>query len=175
MRRIIITSVLLTLLLGGCGTVQSIIKSTFPYTAVMVLPADSKSDTPISVTSTTSSFDQIFGNNKGGSYVKNVKVALARLDAHEPVQQNLGIIKTVKLFMVNDTGTEVMVASRSDVSENIGNNLVLDIDNSRLIDNLIKSEQVKFRMEVVLRKELTSEVSVRAAVSLAASPGEKSD
>ena len=154
----------------GCGTVQSIIKSTFPYTATLMVPMSSKSDVLTSATSTASSFDQIFGNQDGTTYIKEVRVASARLNASSPTTQNLGIFKSVKLYIMNGSGAEVMVASRSDVSENIGNSLVLDIDNSRFIDDYIKGNNLRIRMEYVLRNNLTSDVSVRAAINLSSSP-----
>jgi hypothetical protein len=157
----------------GCGTVQSIIKSTFPYTATLVVPMSSKSEVLTSATSTASSFDQIFGNQDGTTYIKEVRVASARLNASSPTTQNLGIFKSVKLYIVNGSGAEVMVASRSDVSENIGNNLVLDIDNSRFIDDYVKGNDLRIRMEYVLRNNLTSDISVRAAINLSSSPNTK--
>ena len=123
-----------------------------------------------SATSSTSSFDEIFGNQNATDYIKDVRVASVRLDASNPTKQSLGIFKSVKLFVVNSKGSEVMVASRSDVSENIGNNLVLDIDNSRFVDDYIRGSNLKVRMEYVLRNSLASEVSVRAAINFSASP-----
>lgn len=173
MKKVVIILICMISVSVGCGTVQSIIKSTFPYTATLVVPMSSKSNTLISATSTASSFDQIFGNQEGTTYIKEVRVASARIDASSPTNQNLGIFKSVKLYIINGSGAEVMVASRSDVSENIGNNLVLDIDNSRFIDDYIKGNNVRIKMEYVLRNNLTSDVSVRAAINLTSSPNTK--
>src|SRR5690606_21799235 len=115
------------LLIAGCATVQSIIKSTFPYTATLIVPAESKSNGTNSATSAASSFDQIFGNQDGGQYVKEVRIASAKLVASNPTTQSMGMFRSVKLFIANGNSGEVMVASRSDVSENIGTTLILDI------------------------------------------------
>ncbi|MFA6278273.1 MAG: hypothetical protein WC622_16105 [Pedobacter sp.] len=173
MKKIIIVLICIFSISAGCGTVQSILKSTFPYTATLIIPMNSKINQTISATSTASSFDQIFGNQDGTTYIKEVRVASARLDASNPTTQNLGVFKSVKLFIVNGSGAEVMVASRSDVSGNIGNNLVLDIDNSRFIDDYIKGNNLRIRMEYVLKNNLTSDVSVRAAINLSSSPNTK--
>ncbi len=173
MKKIIIVLISILSINVGCGTVQSILKSTFPYTATLVVPMSAKSNQTTSATSTASSFDQIFGNQDGTTYIKEVRVASARLDASNPTTQNLGVFKSVKLYIVNGSGSEVMVASRSDVSENIGNNLVLDIDNSRFIDDYIKGNNLRIRLEYVLRNNLTSDVSVRAAINLSSSPNTK--
>lgn len=170
MKKILIIFISIGVVLLGCNTVQSIIKSTFPYTATIIIPSSSRTNAIISATSTASSFDQVFGNQNGADYIKEVRVASARLDASNPTNQNLGIFKSVKLFLVNGNGSEVMVASRSDVSENIGNNLVLDIDNSRFIDDYIKGSNLRIRMEYVLRSALVSDISVRAAINFSSSP-----
>ncbi|MES2417799.1 MAG: hypothetical protein V4541_06400 [Bacteroidota bacterium] len=173
MKKILITLLSVAVLAASCNTVQSIIKSTFPYTATLIVPTGSKSDTTLVATSTAGSFDQIFGNENGSQYIKEVRVASARLDASSPSNQNLGLFKAVKLYIVNGNGAEVMVASRSDVSENIGSNLVLDIDNSRFVDDYVKGSNLRIKMEYVLRNNLTSDVSVRAAINLSSSPNTK--
>jgi len=173
MKKILLSFIVFAVVVSGCATVQSIIKSTFPYTATLVVPSGSKSGAMLTATSTASSFDQIFGNQSGADYIKEVRVTSVKLEASNPTNQNLGIFKSVKLFIVNGSNSEVMVASRSDVSENIGNNLVLDIDNTRFVDDYIKGSNLKMRMEYTLRNNLTSDVSVRAAVNFSSSPNPK--
>ena len=173
MKKILIILVCIVATTTGCSTVQSLIKSTFPYTATIIIPASSKTNATISTTSTASSFDQIFGNQNGTTYIKEVRVASARLDASNPTNQNLGIIKSVKLYIINGSGAEVMIASRNDIAENIGNNLVLDVDNSRFVDNYIKGNDLRIRMEYVLRNSLTSDISVRTAINFNSSPNIK--
>lgn len=173
MKKIILTVLIISAIATGCATVQSIIKSTFPYTASLIVPSSGKSGTLLTATSSASSFDQIFGNQSGTDYIKEVRVTSVRLDASNPTNQNLGVFKSVKLFLVNGSGAEVMIASRNDVSENIGNNLVLDVDNSRFVDDYIKGSNLRVRMEYVLRNNLTIDVSVRAAINFSSVPNTK--
>lgn len=157
-------------ILGGCATVQSIIKSTFPYTATIVVPASTKSNTIISASSAASSFDEIFGNQGGTDYIKEVRIASAKVTASNPSNKSLGMFKSVKLFVSSGNSGEVMVASRNDVQENIGPNLVLDIDNSRFLDNYIKGNNLRVRMEYMLRNSNTDDVSIRVAMSFTSTP-----
>lgn len=170
MKKIFPALITLVILLAGCATVQSLIKSTFPYTAIVVIPASSKSNTVISANSAATSFDQVFGNQNGTDYVKEIRIASAKLDASNPSNKSLGMFKSVKLFVANDKGAEVMVASRSDVQENIGSGLVLDIDNSRFLDNYVKGTSLRIRMEYVLRDNTATDVSVRVSLSFSTSP-----
>ena len=173
MKKIILTIIVISAIASGCATVQSIIKSTFPYTASLIIPASGKSGVVLTATSSASSFDQIFGNQAGTDYIKEVRVSSVRLDASNPSNQNLGVFKSVKIFLVNGSGAEVMIASRNDVSENIGSNLVLDIDNSRFVDDYIKGSNLSVRMEYVLRSTLSGDVSVRTAINFSSVPNTK--
>lgn len=170
MKKLIFTLLAATVLFSGCGTVQSIIKSSFPYTATLIVPASSKNNTALSVTSAASSFDEIFGNQNGNTYIKDVRMSSARLIASSPNDKSMGMFKSVKMFISNAGSGEVMVASRSDVAENIGSYLVLDIDNSRLLDQYIKGNSLKIRMEYVLRANISSDVSVRTSLSFSTKP-----
>lgn len=157
-------------MLSSCATVQSLIKSSFPYNATVVIPAGTKSDTNISTSSAATSFDQVFGNQNGTDYVKEIRIASAKMEASNPSSKSLGMFKSVKLFVANEKGEEVMVASRNDVQQNIGTGLVLDIDNSRFLDNYVKGTNLRIRMEYVLREKTTTDVSVRVSLSFSTSP-----
>ena len=173
MKKLLFTVFATVILLSGCGTVQSIIKSSFPYTATLVIPKSSKPDTVASVTSTAGSFDEVIGNQSGNDYVRDIRIASARIIASDPNDKSMGMFKSIKIFISNGSSGEVMVASRNDVSEHIGSYLVLDIDNSRFVDKFIKGNSLKVRLEYVLRENLTTDVSVRTSLSFSSSPASK--
>ncbi len=162
----------LVTILAGCATVQSIVRSTFPYTATLIIPASSRINTSMSATSSASSFDQIFtgqGSNTGS--VKEVRIASAKIIASSPSDQNLGVFKSVKIYISRgDASGEVLVASRSDISTSAGNTLVLDIDNSRFLDDYIKGSTVRIRMEYILRNTLNVDASVLASLGFTVAP-----
>jgi hypothetical protein len=170
MRKLTCTLLAAVVFLSSCATVQSIIKSTFPYTASLVIPASTKVNATASATSAASSFDQVFGNQNGSDYVKEVRIANAKLIALNPTSQSMGAFKSVKIYISNGDSGEVIVASRSDIGENIGSDLILDIDNSRFLDKYIKGNNLRIRMEYVLRKSVPTDVSVRASLNFSSSP-----
>lgn len=166
---LVLTTIIIAL--SGCATVQSIIKSTFPYTATIIIPASSKSNTPISASSQATSFDEIFGNQNGNSYIKEIRIASAKMVANNPSNKSLGMFKSVKLYISSgNSRDEVMVASRNDVQENIGPELVLDIDNSRFVDDYIKGSSLRVRLEYVLRDSTAMDVSIKTSLSFISSP-----
>ncbi len=170
MKKLIIAFLAITIGISGCATVQSIIKSSFPYTATLIIPASSKANSTLSAKSAASSFDEVFGNQNGTSYIKEVRIASAKLSAANPNTQSMGMFKSVRIYISNGNSGEVMVASRNDIAENIGSSLVLDIDNSRFLDNYVKGNSLRIRTEYVLRNGLTTDISVKAALTFSSSP-----
>lgn len=175
MKKTIIALIAITAIISGCSTVQSLVRSTFPYTATLIVPASSKTNTTLSATSSASSFDQIFtGQGSNTNSVKEVRIASAKIDASNPANQNLGVFKSIRLFISRGDGSsEIMVAQRSDISSTVGNNLVLDIDNSRFLDEYIKGSTVRIRMEYQLRDGLNTDVSVKASLGFSTVPATK--
>jgi len=173
MKKLLFTLFATVVVLSGCGTVQSVIKSSFPYTASLVIPASSAKNITLSASSIAGSFDESVGNINGNQYIKDIRINSARLIATNPRDQSMGMFKSVKIFVSTANSGEVMVASRNDVAEHIGSELVLDIDNSRFVDKYIKGNVVKVRMEYVLREKLGTDVSVKTSLSFSAAPKNK--
>lgn len=172
MKKIALLFIAVAGLAGGCATVQSIVRSTFPYTATLIIPATGRTGTTLSAVSSASSIDQVFtGQGTNTSQVKEVRVASAKIEASNPANQNLGVFSSVRIYLSRSDGSgEVMVASRSDVSPNVGSSLVLDIDNSRFLDDLVKGSSVRVRMEYVLRNALSVDASVRTSIGFSTTP-----
>lgn len=154
---------------------QSIIKSSFPYTATLTIPTSSKAGGEYSAISMANSFDQNFskkGNN--GDRISQVRVISAKLMTAEPTDYNIGDIATVKIYLSKDDGNdEILVASRNDIGANSGNEIVLDIDNTQLLDNLVRQPGIRVRMAYKLRKTDSSDVSVHVVLGLAAYPADR--
>lgn len=168
MKKIIIICIALTGLVSGCATVQSIVRSTFPYTATLIIPASARTGTTQSATSTISSVDQIFTGNSGST--QQLRIASARIDAVNPSGQSLGVLSSVRIYLTRSNGSgEVLIASRNDISSGTGNSLVLDIDNSRFLDDYINGG-ARIRMDYVLRQSLNVDISVRASLGFSTAP-----
>ena len=157
-------------IISACATVQSLVRSTLPYTATLIIPAGTNSGSMRSAVSPASSADQIFGGSSNAQ-IKEVRVSSAKIEASSPSNQNLGVFSTVRLYLSRSDGSgEVLVASRNDISTNVGSSVVLDIDNSRFVDDIIKSSNARVRMEYVLRNSLNGDVSIRASLGFTSSP-----
>lgn len=170
MKKLIPIFILVAVVASSCATLQSIVKSTFPYTANLIVPASTETSRTFSATSQATSFDQIFtGSGSNTSQISQVRIASAKLEAINPSNQNLGVFKSVRIYLLNGSN-EVLVASRNDVSTTVGNSLVLDIDNSKFLDSYVKSGTVRVRMDYVLQNSLGVDLSVKASLGFNTSP-----
>ena len=168
-----ISPILLILFISACATVQSVIKSTFPYTATLVLPRTTPVKTEQTAIGIAASFDQKLGNDgKGEVKIKDVRVISANLKSKDPSDFNIGNLSSVKIYISNPEGTsELMVASRKDITPTVGNSMVLDVDNATVLDELVKDPQLKIRMVYTLRNHINVDASLKLVISVNASPG----
>jgi len=165
-------SIAVLLFLSGCAMMQSIIKSTFPYTTTLTIPATSQPGIRYTAINMATSFDQDFtkdGNN--GNNISEVRIISAKLRSIDPTDFNIGDLASVKFYMSEPDGSEeVLVASRTDISQNVGNSMVLDIDNSHFLDELIRMPNVRIRMVYKLRNNITTDANLRLVLGLGAYP-----
>jgi hypothetical protein len=70
-----------------------------------------------------------------------------------------------------DGKDEVLVASRQDITAGVGNSLVLDIDNSHFLDQLVREPDIRIRMVYQLRKKATDDITLHLVLGLNAYPG----
>ena len=170
MKKQILGLSLMVLFISSCATIQSIVKSTFPYTATLVVPANQSTGKNYSATSSASSLDQIFtGSSSNTDQINQVRISSAKIEAMNPANQNLGVFKSIKVYLLNGN-TEVMVASRSNIASTAGSNLVLDIDNSRFLDSYLKNGPVRVRVDYVLQNNLNVDLSIKASLGFNATP-----
>ena len=160
------------LVFSSCAMMQSIVKSTFPYTTTVTVPQASKTGEELSVTAMATSFDQDFrkdGNN--GEKVSEVRMVSAKMESVSPTDFNIGNLSMVKVFMAKaDGSSEVLVASRTDIGPEAGNSIVLDIDNSTFLDQRMREPQVQIRMVYKLRKAIGVSPSLHIILGLSAYP-----
>jgi hypothetical protein len=172
LKKLLPLSIALMLIFSGCAMFQSIVKSTFPYTTTLTIPATSQPGNEYAALSMATSFDQDF--SKSGNNANNcsdVRIVSAKLRSIEPSDFNLGNIASAKFYMSKPDGTdEVLVASRADITKGAGNDIVLDIDNTHFLDQLIREPNVRIRMVYILRNKITYDANLRLVLGMSAYP-----
>lgn len=164
----------LPLIFSGCGIFESVVKSTFPYTTTLTVPASLQTGIEYTAINMATSFDQGFtkdGND--GNHISEVRIVSAKLKAIDPGDFNIGNLESVKFYMSQHDGSdEVLVASRTDIEKEAGNQIVLDIDDTNFLDRLIRQPDVRIRMVYKLRNKIKSDVSLHLILGIGAHPND---
>ena len=170
--KVLFISLGIALLAGGCAMMQSIVKSTFPYTTTLKIPKSSPAGVELSVTGMATSFDQDFkkdGNN--ADKVSEVRMVSATMESRDPSDFNIGNLVWVKVYMSKaDSTDEVLVASRTDITQGVGNSMVLDIDNSTFLDQQVREPKIRIRMAYQLRNHINVDANLHVVLGLGAFP-----
>jgi len=106
----------LLLFLGSCAVVQSVVRSTFPFTATLQIHRSAQVGVELEATGTATSIDQNFSKPPGNSdKVKEVRIKSATLDSRDPSDFNIGNLVLVKIYLTKADGSgEILVASRAE-------------------------------------------------------------
>ena len=171
-RKMLPVLVVFMMVTTGCAWVQCIVKSTFPYTTTLTIPASSQAGNEYTAISMATSYDQnFFKNGDDGDKVSVVRVVSAKLRSIVPTDFNIGNLVSAKFYMSKTDGKdEVLVASRTDITEGVGNSIVLDIDNTNFLDQFIPLPDVRIRMVYKLRNNISTDASLRLVLGLSAYP-----
>jgi len=172
MKRSFFAILMVSLFLAGCAAVQSLVRSTFPYTATVTVPAGGKPGTAQSVTAMASSFDQIFtGQTSNTSAVKDIRLSSVRVDVNSPAGQSLRIFKSIKIYISRgDSYKEHLIAASNDIPSSTASSLLLDADTQTLLDEYIKGSTVRVRLEYELREGLLRDIVLKASLGFDALP-----
>lgn len=165
MKNIFLSAVVATATMVSCSTVSSILQNTFPYTATILVTSGSPANTTLSAVSPSQSINQLTGS---GANVKDIRISNATLSVGS--NTSVGMFKSVKVYLSTNGNNEVLVASREDIPDNVGNSLSLDVSSSQTLDNMMKSGSVQQRLVYVLKQSPTSDISVKTSVGFSSVP-----
>jgi hypothetical protein len=165
----LLISTVLIWFITGCGTMQSMVKSSFPYTTTLTIPASTQVGENHSAMGPASSFDQNFF--KSANHINAVKIISAELRSVTPADFDLGNIKSVKIYLSKgDDSNGILVASQNNIPIDAGNTITLTVDNTNFLDRFVREPDVKIKMLYQLRKEVPVETSLMIALNISAYP-----
>lgn len=168
MKNLILTGVIASATLVSCGTVQSLVQNTFPYTANVLVSTGVPANQEVSSSTTASNVQSWFGGNNNAQ-IKDVRISEAKVTVVTPSGGSLGDFKSFKVYISSDGSAEKLVASRSDFN-NSGNSLNLDINNSGYLDNIVKSNNLKIRTVYELKNATSSDMNLRISLNFNSVP-----
>jgi hypothetical protein len=168
MKNIFLTAAIASVALVSCGTVQSLVQNTFPYTANVLVSTGVPADKEVSSTATATNVQTWFGGNNNAK-IKDVRISDAKVSVVSPSGGNLSALKSIKVYISSSGTGEKLVASRSDISTD-ASSLNLDLGNSGFLDEVVKSTGVTVRTVYELKNQTSSDMNLKVALNFSSVP-----
>lgn len=166
MKNIFLSAALASVALVSCGTVQSLMQNTFPYTANVLISTGVPANQEISSSATASNVQSWVGGNNNAQ-IKNIRISEAKLTSVSG--DDLSALKSVKVYISSSGAAEKLVASRADISTS-GNTVTLDLNDTTYLDNIVKSSDLTVRTVYVLRNQVTRDTNMRVSLNFSSVP-----
>ncbi|PQA91679.1 hypothetical protein B0A69_17950 [Chryseobacterium shigense] len=152
----------------SCGTVQSLVQNTFPYTANVLVSTGVPADKEVSSTSTATNVQTWFGGNNNAK-IKDVRISDAKISVVSPSGGNLSAVKSVKVYVSSSGTQEKLVASRSNITTD-SSSLNLDLNDTGYLDEVVKSSGLTVRTVYELKNQTTSDMNLKIALNFNSVP-----
>ncbi|MCT2562867.1 hypothetical protein [Chryseobacterium herbae] len=152
----------------SCGTVQSLVQNTFPYTANVLVSTGVPADKEVSSTATATNVQTWFGGNNNAK-IKDVRISDAKISVVSPSGGNLSALKSVKVYVSSSGTGEKLVASRSNMTTD-SSSLNLDLNDTGYLDEVVKSSGLTVRTVYELKNQTTSDMNLKIALNFNSVP-----
>ncbi len=168
MKNIFSTAIIASVALVSCGTVQSLVQNTFPYTANVLISTGVPANKEVSSTATASNVQTWFGGNNNAK-IKDVRISDAKISVVSPSGGNLSDFKSVKVYVSSSGTGERLVASRSDISTS-SSSINLDLNDTGYLDEVVKSTGLTVRTVYELKNQTSSDMNIKVALNFSSVP-----
>lgn len=168
MKNMFLSAAVASAALVSCGTVQSLVQNTFPYTANVLVSTGVPANKEVSSSSTASNVQTWFGGNNNAQ-IKDVRISEAKVSVVSPSGGSLNAFKSIKVYISSNGTGERLVASRSNISTD-ASSLNLDIENSGFLDTVVKSTGLTVRTVYELKNQTSSDMNLRIALNFSSIP-----
>lgn len=168
MKNIFLMTAAVSAVVVSCGTVQSLVQNTFPYTANVLVSTGVPADKEVSSTSTATNVQTWFGGNNNAK-IKDVRISDAKISVVSPSGGNLSAVKSVKVYVSSGGTGEKLVASRSNISSD-SSSLNLDLNDTGYLDEVVKSSGLTVRTVYELKNQTTSDMNLKIALNFSSIP-----
>ncbi|MBL1222266.1 hypothetical protein JET18_15540 [Chryseobacterium sp. L7] len=168
MKNIFLMTAAVSAIVVSCGTVQSLVQNTFPYTASVLVSTGVPADKEVSSTSTATNVQTWFGGNNNAK-IKDVRISDAKISVVSPSGGNLSAIKSVKVYVSSSGTGEKLVASRSNITTD-SSSLNLDLNDTGYLDEVVKSSGLTVRTVYELKNQTTSDMNLKIALNFNSVP-----
>jgi len=155
------------LLFSGCNiqeTIDDIATFNISNSAEFTIPSASGINLPIDVATpdvNTSSQQSFENNNTRADLVENVNLTDLTLTITNPGDRTFSFLKSLEIYISNDTEGSTLIAEIQDIPENVGSELELETTGANL-DEYIKEDSYSLEFEAVTDETTNSETDMTA-------------
>lgn len=156
--------IVLSIIAASCEQIENLLTFEIEDSIEFTIPSATVINSPISVptppiqSSSTQTFEN---NNTKASLVKNVSLKELNLKIIDPETKTFKFIKSIEIYISAEDVAEVLLASKYDIPEDVGNTLMLDTSGEKL-DDFIKKGQYDIRTVVQVKEIPGQDVTVNA-------------
>lgn len=154
--------------LVSCGTVQSLVQNTFPYTANVLVSTGVPANKEVSSTAMATNVQTWFGGNNNAQ-IKDVRISDAKISVVSPTGANLSALKSIKIYISSSGSSEKLVASRTDISST-ASSVNLDLNDAGFLDEMVKSSGVTVRTVYELKNQTSSDMNLKVSLNFSSIP-----
>ena len=170
MKNLFLSATIASAALVSCGTVQSIVQNTFPYTANVLVSTGVPANQQVTSKSTATNVQSWFGGNNNAK-IKDVRIADAQISVVSPSNGDLRALKSVKVYISSDGNSERLVASRDDINTT-SRNVSLDLNDSGYLDNVVKNNNLEIKTVYVLKHQKSTDLNLKVALNFSSIPAD---
>ncbi len=160
----VVLFIVLSIFAASCEQIENLLTFEIEDTIEFTIPSSTVINSPISIptppiqSSSTQTFEN---NNTNASLVKNVSLKDLNLKILKPETKTFRFIQSIEIYISAEDVEEVLLASKYNIPENVGNTLILDTSGEKL-DNYIKKGQYDIRTVVQVKEIPGQDVTVDA-------------
>lgn len=128
------------------------------------IPSSSLVNVPIDIGTpdiNTSSKQTFENNNTRADLVENVNLSELKLTITNPNDRTFSFLKSLKIYISNDSDGKTLIAENQDIPENVSNTLDLETTGTDL-SQYIKEETYNLEFEAVTRETTNSKTDIES-------------
>jgi hypothetical protein len=154
--------ILALLSLAGCRALDALTMFDLKYEASFTIPQTALVNVPIDLTSpevTTNTEEEFAVHNTQKDLIESIKLKTLILEIETP-DYDFSFLKSVEIYLKAEGLPEIKIAEKLLISDDIGNQLKLDVADTELSEYL-KKDKISMRAKTVTDEQLTQDLRVK--------------
>lgn len=157
---------------ASCDEIAKLIEFDLDYDSSVVIPSSTVISLPISLqtpsiqTNSASTFES---NGTRADLVDKIRLSSMNLTITSPTDGDFGFLEEIELYISADGQTERLIASATDIGENVGKTITLDTEDTNLKAYIVQDDfQLRFSTVTDETIEQDHHIDIRSVFTVSA-------